>query len=153
MANPDLSKRTCFGCKETKSNEHFHLAQSGVNGRSSLCKSCRKVKSARQYKSNFFKFSCRLKKAYCKKHGIAFDLTPEYLESIVTDACPVFGVKFEEGKKSHYSRTLDRIDPSKGYVQGNVCYISHRANRIKYDANAGELRQILEWLERATTSP
>jgi hypothetical protein len=153
VANPDLSKRTCRECKQVKLNEEFHKAKTGVNGRYQVCKTCRKITSAKKYKDNWFVFTCRLKKAYCKKRGIAFDLTPDYLKSIFTDSCPVFGRQFEEGKKSHYSATLDRVDPSKGYVQGNVCYISHRANRIKYDASIEELKQILGWLERATTSP
>lgn len=152
MDNPELSVRQCSVCKEIKPNEQFHKAKSGVNGRFNVCKTCRKLSSQNKYRSNKWLFTCRLKKAYCKKHNIAFDLTPEYLESIYTDTCPVFGTEFEEGKCNHYSATLDRIDPSKGYVQGNVCFISHRANRIKYDATPKELEQILEWYKSATTS-
>jgi hypothetical protein len=38
--------------------------------------------------------------------------------------------------------TIDKIDPKKGYVKGNVWIISFRANRIKYDASLEELALI-----------
>ena len=41
----------------------------------------------------------------------------------------------------------------KGYIKGNVAWISGRANRIKYDASIEELRQIVDWMERVTTIP
>ena len=150
--NPELSVRQCSVCKQTKDNVDFHKAKSGVNGRYSICKSCRKPIESKKYENNKWLYTCRLKKAFCKKHDITFDLTPEYLESIYTDTCPVFGIKFQGNKCSDFSATLDRIDPSKGYVQGNVCFISHRANRIKYDSSVTELEQILEWYKSATTS-
>lgn len=43
--------------------------------------------------------------------------------------------------------SLDRIVPSLGYVPGNVAVISHRANRIKSDATADELRAVADWLD------
>jgi hypothetical protein len=40
------------------------------------------------------------------------------------------------------SPSLDRIDPSKGYVKGNVWIVSHRGNTIKNDATHDELKAI-----------
>lgn len=37
------------------------------------------------------------------------------------------------------SPSLDRKDPAKGYVKGNVWVISYRANAIKQDATLAEL--------------
>lgn len=71
---------------------------------------------------------------------------------IYTTHCPVLGTEFTKGR-DNTARTLDRVDPSGGYVQGNVAFISHRANRIKYDASVEELKAILEWYQGATTSP
>ena len=59
-----------------------------------------------------------------------------------------------QGQGSHpHSAHLDRLDPNKGYVIGNVSWISGRANRIKYNATVEELRAIADWMERATTIP
>jgi hypothetical protein len=90
----------------------------------------------------------RLKKSESKSKGIPFDLTEEYLKSIWTDTCPIFGRKFIRHEKTNdYSPALDRLVPSKGYVKGNVVYISARANRIKYDASIAELERIVSWLK------
>lgn len=59
----------------------------------------------------------------------------------------------EYRKNNYFSAHLDRLDPNKGYVIGNVSWISGRANRIKYNATVEELRAIADWMERATTIP
>ena len=48
--------------------------------------------------------------------------------------------------------TLDRIDNSKGYVQGNVAWISFRANQAKSDTTAEEIRGLAEYIENANNS-
>jgi hypothetical protein len=45
------------------------------------------------------------------------------------------------------SPSLDRIDPTKGYVPGNVWIISQRANRIKNNATLSELKALVRNLE------
>lgn len=47
--------------------------------------------------------------------------------------------------KSHRP-SLDRTDNRKGYVRGNVRVISFRANQIKNDASADELRALAEYV-------
>lgn len=119
------------------------------------CKSCRKEEARVGRENNYFQHYCRGKKSECKTKGYDFDLTPEFLEEIWTGYCPIFGVEISrasEGRGSHNSAHLDRIDSSKGYLIGNVSWISGRANRIKYDATAKELRSIADWMEGVTTS-
>jgi hypothetical protein len=82
---------------------------------------------------------------------VPFNLTVKYLESIKTDACPIFKTPFEwqqfgRGKKTSNSPTLDRIVPELGYVEGNVVWISDLANRIKSDATEVELYAVADWL-------
>ena len=48
------------------------------------------------------------------------------------------------------SPTLDRIVPSLGYVPGNVVVISHKANSIKSNATAAEIRAVADWLDDIT---
>jgi hypothetical protein len=47
--------------------------------------------------------------------------------------CPITNVPFKPGvgKVGPTSMTLDRIDPTGGYVRGNVAVISHLANTMK----------------------
>ena len=83
-------------------------------------------------------------KQRAKERKLDFDLDIDYIKSIWTDICPVLGIPlkcavFESGltretshaKPMDNSPTLDRIDPTKGYIKGNVCIMSYRANMIK----------------------
>ena len=86
-----------------------------------------------------------------KQTKIEFDLSYEYLLEIATDICPVFKIKLgwcERNKwgKSH-SPSLDRIDPNKGYIIGNVQWISHKANAMKQNATLAELNQFADWIK------
>jgi hypothetical protein len=47
------------------------------------------------------------------------------------------------------SPSLDRLDPSAGYVPGNVSLICFRCNRLKCDATADELRRVATWMDAA----
>ena len=64
--------------------------------------------------------------------------------------CPVLGVFMNWGiKQSEYanSPSLDRFDPSKGYIKENVSWISMRANAIKRDASVEEVEKIFQWMK------
>ena len=85
-----------------------------------------------------------------KRKQVAFNLTLDYLESIATDVCPVFGTTFmwgrNEGKRGPEGATLDRIIPELGYIIGNVAFISDKANRIKAEFTENELYKVADWL-------
>ncbi len=92
-------------------------------------------------------------KARAKRNGIPFDLT--FDELVFPNECPVLGIPlfFKQGAgPGPNSPSFDRIDPSKGYVQGNVQVISHRANVMKNDASKEELRKFAEWINRSLPS-
>ena len=88
-----------------------------------------------------------------KRDSVPFDITYEYLESIATDECPVYGIVFEwgssnlgKGKTKENCPTLDRILPDKGYVKGNVAFISYKANRIKDNGTMQDHYAIADWI-------
>jgi hypothetical protein len=64
--------------------------------------------------------------------------------------CPVLGLEldyFTEGKgRLENSVSFDRVDPTKGYIKGNVIVMSWRANRIKNDGTAQEHQQIATFM-------
>lgn len=70
-------------------------------------------------------------------------------EQRVSMRCPLLGIAVfsGKGKMSNSSPTLDRIVPSKGYVQGNVWVISQLANRMKSDLTVAQLRHFLHVIE------
>lgn len=95
-------------------------------------------------------------KSRCKKGNIPFNLTLD--DIIVPEVCPVLGIPLvwhagtgvkKDNGNNHDSPSVDRVDPSKGYVKGNIRIISKRANLIKNDATVKELELILEYYKKA----
>lgn len=89
-------------------------------------------------------------KTRAKLKNLEFDLDAEYLFSIPSDVCPVFNCNLSWGvskKVANFnSPSLDRIDSSKGYVKGNVQWVSHLANTMKQNANKEQLIQFANWI-------
>ncbi len=80
--------------------------------------------------------------------NLPFDI--EKTDIVVPEVCPVLGIKLEKayGRMADNSPSLDRVRPELGYVKGNVRVISQRANRLKCDATAAELKLVYEDLLR-----
>jgi hypothetical protein len=143
--------KTCRICKVEKSFSEFHLNSSTKDGYENRCKCCRKEEASKRYQVDPFDTLARCKKAECKKKGITYGLDAEYLRKLWTGLCPITGTAItigNSGNGSHRSAHLDRINPLLGYTKGNVCYISGRANRIKYNATIKELEQVIEYMKR-----
>lgn len=86
-------------------------------------------------------------KSNAKTKGIEFSLV---LENIIFPAyCPVLGVSLDydvcKGKAQFNSPSFDRIDPRKGYVDGNVQIISKLANAMKQNATPEQLVAFGLW--------
>lgn len=66
-----------------------------------------------------------------KKTGLEFNLSKE--DIMIPLFCPVLNIplRIDNNKLCEDSPSLDRIDNSKGYIKGNVCVISWRANKLK----------------------
>jgi hypothetical protein len=79
------------------------------------------------------------------KHPVELAL---YLKKITPKKCPVFNKPMFPGKgKPHrFSPSTDRIDPSKGYVRGNIQIISMYANYLKQEASKDQLLKFAHWV-------
>ena len=81
-----------------------------------------------------------------RKCGYAFDLTVE--DIVIPDRCPILGIPLRlkawagETGGTDNSPSLDRIDPSKGYVRGNIRVVSNRANTLRNNATLKELALV-----------
>jgi len=78
-----------------------------------------------------------------KRFGVPFNLTQA--DIVVPTHCPVLGIPLDFSSKECVP-TLDKIIPALGYIAGNVAVISMRANRLKSDATAEELRKLLDYV-------
>ena len=105
-----------------------------------------------KYQNKFpFKMTLLNIKTRCKKLGLEFDLTEEYILSILPEFCPVLNIKLtvEKGKGLlPNAASIDRIDPNGGYTKNNIQIISHKANRIKQNATPEELVKVAEWVHK-----
>jgi len=86
-----------------------------------------------------------------KKKNFVFDIKVEDIPEI-PEICPVLGIKLYRNNTDKHgpidnSPSLDRIDPSLGYVKGNIMIMSHKANRLKSNATLQEIRNLMKFLE------
>jgi hypothetical protein len=83
-----------------------------------------------------------------KKKNLEFNLTKKYLESIYPEnnTCPLLNIPldWDSDPKHPTTPSIDRIDSSKGYIKGNVQWVSWRANTLKGDGTPDELLMIAQ---------
>ena len=89
-----------------------------------------------------------------KKKNLDFNLTLDYLLSIATDHCPVDGLPMHwevdtvpGGRQSPRRPSVDRLIPSRGYVQGNVQVICLQYNVWKRDMTLQDMQLLFAYLQ------
>ena len=93
-----------------------------------------------------------MKEKFRNKKGnkYGWEWTIEFGDLEFPSHCPVLGLEldyFTEGKgRLENSVSFDRVDPTKGYVKGNVIVMSWRANRIKNDGTFQEHQLIADFM-------
>lgn len=131
---------TCRRCGEVREDK--------ARRKHNICKPCNR-EEAREYRaSNPAKRLFYAARQRAKQSGIEFSITEA--DVVIPTRCPVFGTELiiSGSSRENYdnSPSLDRIDPTLGYVPGNVAVISNRANRIKNNATQQELMEVIKWL-------
>ena len=146
--------KICQSCEIEKDESEFSSRTDRSGRLRPYCKECAKDVQRARYvhhkRTAPFKHKCTRAKSRSQHLKVPFDLTPEYLESIWTGVCPVSGVEISFTEKDRIDETaaeLDRFTPEKGYVQGNVTFISRRVNRLKNSATRKELEQLIKWMK------
>ena len=88
-----------------------------------------------------------------KRMGRLFTITLEDVEKVDTDVCPIFHMPIkrylivpDNTETKHLvkpdSKSLDRIDASKGYEPGNIRVISFRCNELLSNMTLEEFKLI-----------
>jgi hypothetical protein len=151
------SPRVCRSCGVSLvlgENWAEHRAKKSMR----FCKSCNWRQNVNSLKSSqaIQRERFNRKKANARSAGVEFTLR---FEDIVWPThCPVLGTELNyanrksddlkgRGSGAHwtnsaYCPSFDRIDPTKGYIPGNVVIVSSRVNTIKNNANIDELERV-----------
>ena len=161
--------KSCSRCKEIKPIPAFNKNRRRPDGVQSMCRTCTQAgykrwekEEARRYNKDTwddYPVETHLynsAKSRAKRKGHEFNITIQDIIDITpkSKCCPVLGIPLTPGKGRAVdsSPTLDRIDNERGYVRGNICMMSYRANRLKSDSNPDELERIAHWV-RSQTNP
>jgi len=152
LTNTVLTKRCCT-CREMLPIAKFAKSSAGKDGLQGACQVCiaQAVRKHMQKDPIKTKVKQMLRDAgrRASKKTLNFNINFDYVLSLVVSHCPVLGIPLnwtcvrDVGNTTLTgSPSLDRIDPTKGYVRGNVWIISHRANSIKSNATHEELKLV-----------
>lgn len=101
-------------------------------------------KTDRDYVYSAMRAKFRQKKHNCHQ----WEWSVQFSDIDFPQFCPILGLKLDYFAESmqENSPSFDRLDPTKGYIKGNVYIISQRANRIKNDGTPEEHKKIYEWM-------
>ena len=65
------------------------------------------------------------------------------------EICPALGIPYDfmsRGKGGRYnSKSIDRIDPTKGYIKGNIRFVSRQANSMILSSTPEQQLQLAVW--------
>lgn len=107
----------------------------------STCTKAMKEATARYYRKNIAYRLFVSTQLRAKAAGIEHTITKEDIK--IPKKCPFLGVELTNHPRGHpdirNNPSVDRIDPTKGYVPGNIRVISWKANSMKQDASWEEL--------------
>lgn len=167
--------KKCSKCSQLLSVSQFVKNKRKKGGISSECKTCRR-KRDKEYRENGGQYASlrnrnlidpmarqlhsmvARSKHRAKIKNIPHSISYNYLKSIAPSHCPYFNIPLRWGSfsgqrgASFDSPSLDRINPSLGYVPGNVEIISQRANAIKSDASPHEILAVASRLLEVCSS-
>jgi len=168
-------QKKCRRCEKEKEINDFPNEKRNRDGKGSWCKPClRKYNAIKQreeyrknpktrerigrknfknHRENPEKFILNRCKYRAKKNGIEFNLKLEDIK--IPTHCPLLGIKIEmsleyvgKGRAIDSSPSVDRVDPQKGYVRGNIRIISFLANMIKSKATPEQIKKLARNIDK-----
>ncbi len=87
-------------------------------------------------------------KSRSSEKGLAFDLTNDWGEATWTGKCAVTGAPFQPERGRKWSASIDKIDPSKGYVQSNCRFVLWIVNVFKSDGTDADMIEVAKLIAR-----
>ncbi len=161
-----VSSKRCPLCCETLEASLFGKNKRSSDGLAAYCTECYKVKRAQSYGKHADTRRAKGRDNYKARHwadnlisgsksssktrSLEHSITAEhlkYLWHIQEGKCYWLGIKLGDSTtlpNRHPSKpSLDRLDPTKGYVKGNVVLSSSFANMGRSECTESEFREFL----------
>jgi len=135
-------KKRCSGCKIELSIDQFANKENSNNGTNldHYCYKCRAIQAMRQGVIQRAK----------REGNDSKKITLDYIKSLVTTHCPIFGIPLQFGGKDqcNNSATIDAIIHSVGHIIGNLQMISKKANTIKNNSTPEDMEMLVNALQK-----
>ena len=158
---------TCTNCNRTfekprfeynravKTNKSFFCSRTcaGKYNRQNLRKGGRSTNKRKSGYANPFLYYLRS----CRRRDPNMNLSVEYLARIWEEQqgiCPYSGIKLilnshtRRNKDHRFTASLDRIDSSKGYIEGNVQFVSTLINFMKHTMSHEDTIEFLHLISK-----
>ena len=151
--NPETGKHWVKGEKDKNTNKVFDRYSLYLKPETNMYQE-HWFSSEESFKKDYIKNNVLAIKRRCHEKKIPFDIDKKYMLSIYPKdgMCPALEIPMVFGggntKENYYnSPSVDRIIPAKGYVKGNVRWLSRFANTILGNANADQILKVGKWLK------
>jgi protein-arginine kinase activator protein McsA len=169
--------KTCSKCKTSKPTTEFNETKTNKDGLSYLCRDCNRnsskayrerhhkryydnQKAKRETENVFISQTLYALKTRAAKKGLEVNVTKEYLLHLLQESkylCNVTGQKMSlvshpRKKANAFKASLDRIDSTKGYLEGNIQWVCWAVNQMKSDKTEAEFKFWIETLYKAISS-
>lgn len=150
--------RSCSTCRREflANSEHFYPIRYG--GLSSECRDCFRMRSSRNQKTRHhtggvayhLSYIARGVRVRARKQGVVCDIDADFLKTLLEKQgglCAISRTPLTFFKGQGHIPTnasVDRIDPSKGYIKENVQLVAHQVNMMKSNLS---IEELMGWCE------
>jgi len=143
--NVPLNHKKCGKCLKIKKYISFRKNKNSSFGYSYYCKECDKQ---RVYSRDKRKILINAAKKRAKDTNLDFNL--DINDIILSQYFPFLGIElqFNHTNARDNSYSIDRIDPNKGYIKGNIQIISFKANTIKNNASLSDIEKVYLYMKQ-----
>jgi hypothetical protein len=161
MIIKDYGKMTCSCCKEEKDLSNYskrkYLTYYAWVKECRICENKRQNKRAHERKveggfEREIKEIYRSMKNNCEKRKVKINITQEYMLELYkkqNGICAYTGRKMNVETNSMNKMSLDRIDSSKDYEEGNVVWCIWASNNMKQDLSLPDCIELMsEMIEK-----
>ena len=137
--------RQCTGCLRYKPLDCFYHANKKKTTFKYKCKTCYRSDVKEYDREKWFAYVLRNATRRARKRKIPVSVNVLYLENLwkhQNGKCALTGIKMKQDIDAENMDTgsLDQIEPSMGYTEGNIQFVSVWANRAKTSLSMDEFR-------------